>query len=170
MYTPVILALTIGLAAPVAGQPGGCEDEILTRVVDGTILISHNGSEYNCCPERFDYQVEVGAGQIVVTETEILEVPCDCICCFDLGLRIEDVPPGAYTLVFRWYDYGQYLWVEQSVVVIVPDEGQGEQPQVTGLEQSDCYWGPTAVPPEPGPGLPPEPVLGTWGLVKAMYR
>jgi hypothetical protein len=153
-------------AFPAWAQVEWCDDYLYSSVQQGALTLFHNGSEYNCCPERFDYEVDVHGGQITVTETEILEMPCDCICCYDLSVKIEDLVPGAYTVVFRWYDYGDYQWEEWLLEVIVPDEGQTGDPQVTDLWRSDCYWEPTAVPEDD----PPLHEVGSWGAIKALYR
>lgn len=158
-------------ATPVAAQYLYCEDDFYAVADGSTVKVYHDGAEYNCCPDPFTYEVVFDDFQIHVTETENLSEPCDCICCFDVGVEIEDVSPGTYEVIFSWFDYGPYEWLVQSMEVTVEDLGQSGQPAVGDIAQSDCYWEPTGVPdPTADPWAEPPPSRVSWGSIKALYH
>ena len=162
------------LLAPANAQVGICDDDVYAEIDGSTVRLYHDGSEYNCCPDHFDYDVDISAELILVTEHEVLLEPCDCICCFDLGVEIEDVPAGTYNLIFSWIDYGTYEWLEWPLQVTVPDIGQGGLLIVGAVLQSDCYWETTSVTEPPGdpaaePSLEPRR-FGSWTQIKTLYR
>jgi hypothetical protein len=159
----VIVLVLCMLAFPAVAQFPDCEDFVYALVVDGQVQVFHEGAVYNCCPERFDYAVDVVGSTILVTETEIEGEPCDCDCCFDLKVTILDLAPGTYDLNFSWYDYYVWEWAVWLLEVTVPDLGQPGDPVVGDVLKSDCYWNTTGVG-EPGYRVE------TWGLIKALYR
>jgi hypothetical protein len=93
-------------ATPTLGQMGWCWglDYLRTSVEGGVILITHENALYNCCPDRFDYSIDLDGNVISVVETEILTLPCACICCYAIPVEVGPVPPGQYQIDFFWQD------------------------------------------------------------------
>jgi hypothetical protein len=164
----VCVVVCAGWGDQVVAQPPDCEDEVYAVVEGSTVTVYHDGAEYNCCPDPFEYSVTQDDSLIVVVEYEILTNPCFCICCFDLSVAIEDLAPGVYYLIFSWFNYGTEEWQEIVLDVAIPAVGQTGEPLVASVYRSDCYWGATDVPGDPP--WPPEDVEVTWGLIKALYR
>jgi hypothetical protein len=133
-----VLALSVLCLVATNAQAYWCEDwdKIWVEVEGTTIRLFHEGAFYNCCPERFDFEVEFLGDVIVVTEIEILVEPCACMCCYNLSTSIEDVPPGTYTLVLR---YGNQEW---STTVTIPVRGQGQSRWINLVEWSECIMAP----------------------------
>jgi hypothetical protein len=51
--------------------------------------------------------------------TEVLTMPCDCQCCYEVEATVVDLAPGEYTVEFCWYDYetaGERCYVEDIVI------------------------------------------------------
>ena len=157
----MLAACSLAAAGPALAQ-AGCEDAFRTEVVGDAITIHHLGATYNCCPEPFAYEVSQEGDRIVVQENEILENPCYCLCCYDLEATVSGAAPGAWNVVFRWYDYETWLWREVVLPVVVPAPGSGGPLLLTGASDSGCL-GISAVPPE-------DPATRTWGAVKGLYR
>ncbi len=63
---------------------------------DGALGIRHINAGFNCCP-KYDIVVTVHNGVITINEIE-LEGLCDCLCLFDLELKITGLTPGSYTI------------------------------------------------------------------------
>ena len=136
-----------------------CTDDFIVHVEGSLVTITHKGAFYNCCPE-FEYDVMLEEDLMVVHEVETHQ-GCFCVCCIDLSVEIEDVPPGEYVLEFHWYDYEAAEWLVWIDTVIVPDVGQGSVvPYVFQHDRSGCY---TSVPGE-------EEHSSTWGAIKTLYR
>jgi hypothetical protein len=93
---------------------------------------------------------------------ENTQSPCDCECCYHLGLTIADMPPGPWNLLFRWLDMETWTWTDRILPITIPDLGQGYEPYVAEQHRTNCLW--TSAVPEPPESLP------TWGALKAMYR
>jgi hypothetical protein len=165
----LLLCLCVS-AAPATGQFLWCwdADHIQTRVGGSTVTVDHQGAVYNCCPDDFDFTVAQHGNVIDVVETEILSIPCFCLCCYNLSVNIDNVAAGDYTLNFYWYDYEGSRWRVWSLLVIVPDVGQAGAPAVALVTASDCLEA-SAV---PDSGTPPasEPEDSTWGAIKSVFR
>jgi hypothetical protein len=163
---PVIgILMLAGIAAVVfpAWAQETCTDSVFAWVGGDHVRVFHTGALYNCCPTRFDYDVFVEWSSILVVENEILENPCYCVCCIDLETEIEGLAPGAYVLVFRWYDYETYEWRDWPLEIEVDDVGQGTpEPSVARAWFSDCYGSSAGVAEEEPPT--------TWGMIKSLYR
>jgi len=160
----LLLALVLFVStAPALAQFPDCEDFVNALVFNGQVQVFHEGAVYNCCPDRFDYAVDVVGSSILVTETEVEGEPCDCDCCFDLQMTILDLAPGTYDLTFTWYDYHVWEWAVWLLEVTVPDLGQPADPSVGDVLKSDCYWQTTSV-------EEPQFRIQTWGLIKALYH
>lgn len=122
----MVAALALVLVVPASAQYPWCldMDYFTTSVEDGVITITHYNAVYNCCPDYFEYTVNQQGNQIMITETEVLSIPCTCICCYDLPLQIGPLAPGVYEIDFCWYDYESGIRHEY-LVVEVPDSRQG---------------------------------------------
>jgi len=82
------------------------EEEFLTDVENGVLTLTHKNAIYNCCIEDIDVSVKIEGEEVHLYETEILEIPCDCICPYDITTRINSLGPGVYTIYF-WNDSGR---------------------------------------------------------------
>ena len=161
------LALLLALVSPaLANDELWCydADQVLAEVQGSTVTVYHLATVYNCCPDEFDYAVELAQDEIWVWETEILTMPCDCWCCFDLAAQIEDVPPGLYTLRFLWYDYESEDWREESLPIEVPGTDATGPLTIASVYNSGCLD--TATVSEDWAPAESE----TWGRIKALYR
>ena len=135
-------------------------DEILAYVEGDTVRIQHLAALLNCCPEPISYEIEVGDATIFVEEHSLYV--CDCNCCSNLEVTVEDVPPGQWNILYRWFDVESWEWTERVVEITVPDVGQPLQPAIVAQVYSGCLEG-TNVPEERGP-------CASWGSVKTMFR
>ncbi len=72
-------------------------DGVLNVTVEGCVLrMTHTSVHINCC---LAYEPKVGIEGFTITIEEVDNgPPCDCVCWFDLGLTIEGLPPGIYTV------------------------------------------------------------------------
>ena len=161
----IVTGALVLLAVPAAAQEYlWCynADEVRVEVDGSTVTVIHEAAVYNCCPDPFAYDVVWEEDHLVVTETEVLTNPCYCICCFDLYTTVENVPPGAWVMWFRWYDYEIYDWLQVEVPFTVDDLGQGGPVFVGATDDSGCLTS-SAVDDIP-------PVTTSWGRVKAIYE
>ncbi|MCK4414801.1 MAG: hypothetical protein KAY32_14800 [Candidatus Eisenbacteria sp.] len=142
-------------------------DEVHARVEGATIAVFHDATVYNCCPDPFEYEIVLEENVIRVREVEVLSNPCYCICCFDLAVTIEDVPPGDYTLEFTWYDYEERDWLVRLLDVSVPDAGQADLPAVGETYSSGCIEA-QSVPDSAGPNEDDQR-SPTWGRIKSLF-
>ncbi|RKX26389.1 MAG: hypothetical protein DRP47_08265 [Candidatus Zixiibacteriota bacterium] len=66
----------------------------------GTLSLRHINAVLNCCPV-FVADVSIEGSNIIIEEIDSLyNGGCDCICCFDLGYEILNLPSGEYTITF----------------------------------------------------------------------
>ncbi len=139
-------------------------DEVRVEVDPATsvVTILHEAALYNCCPEPIYYDVEFGDATLLVVEHALIEAPCDCDCCFELGVEITDAPPGPWQVLFRWFDLETGGWVDWHGEIVVPDVGQGSDPGEVALLNSGCL-DTSGVPAHSTDSL-------TWSAVKTCYR
>jgi hypothetical protein len=72
----------------------------------GVLLLKHVNAGFNCCPDELLADITVQDNVITIEEDESLESGgCDCLCLFDVDYRIDNLPPGEYTIRI----YGMYL-------------------------------------------------------------
>lgn len=64
---------------------------------EGTLLITHVNSAFNCCPGELTADVTISGSLIIIEEYE-QEAACRCNCLYDLEYRIEDVETGIYSI------------------------------------------------------------------------
>lgn len=156
----LLTILTI-LAISAAASAQWCldADDIGVEVNGAQVTVRHDGAYYNCCPDPFAYEVTFADGVMTVTEDEVLSTPCFCLCCYDLWAVVDDVPPGAWSLVFNWYDYEINAWVSETLSFEVPDTGQSAAAALGDTYKSECLIDASADDPELA-----------WGGVKTLYR
>ncbi len=161
----IMAGVLLLLAVPATAQFGlWCENADVVRAeVDGsTVTVIHEAALYNCCPDPFQYDVTWESDHLVVTETEVLTNPCFCVCCFDLYTSVENVPPGDWTMWFRWYDYETNDWQQVEVPFTVEDVGQGGPVAAGASDGSGCLT---------SSGVDDTPQATTnWGCIKAIYE
>ena len=158
---PSFTVLLCFTASPVLAQWDWCWDldDVYAEVIASTIRVHHDATLYNCCPERFDYAVSQQGNVIRIEETEI-NPQCACMCCYDLSVDVEDVPPGSYVVEFRWWDTEAGDWLSVPLEVTVPDVGQAGPLVLGPSAMSDCLT----------VGIPEPNASSTWGSIKALYR
>ncbi|HOX24439.1 MAG TPA: hypothetical protein PLL30_01620 [Candidatus Krumholzibacteria bacterium] len=155
----IVACLT--LPAAVAAQPWCWNlDTFEVTVVDSDVKIAHHSDLINCCPDPITFDVQVGDVTIFVEEQ--WESPCDCDCCYDLAVVLEEVPAGWWILRYRWFDIESGGWTDRTFEVEVPDLGQGYVPVVGEIADSGCLEA-TAVPEEPAPAR-------SWSALKIRFR
>ena len=72
----------------------------------GVLLLQHVNAGFNCCPTEILGDVAIEDDIITIVEDESLEGGgCFCLCLFDVNYRIDNLPPGEYTIRV----YGMYL-------------------------------------------------------------
>lgn len=141
-----------------------CTDSVYVAVEGSRVTVFHAGALYNCCTTQFDYDVSLDGDRLIVVENEVLDDPCYCICCMDLEVVIEDVPPGEYILEFHWYDYESDRWRVWTLPVAVQVFGRAPgDPYVSSSSRSECYD-------ETSPVRERDEAACTWTLIKALYR
>ena len=170
-HTIVILAILLMPVATLAQGYYWCSnaDEVWAEVQGTSVVFHHDAALYNCCPNPFEYQVTWENGQLVVIEDEILINGCWCQCCYDLEIRIDDLPAGDSTVVFRWYDEETNVWVDAEIDISIPNTDEpeslpGEKVQIGDYWQSACLASAAPVPDEP------DPTAHTWDRLKSWYR
>lgn len=160
----IVLACALLLALPAAADHWCLDaDTVTAEVRDGLVVVEHGAAFYNCCPEPIVYDLVVEGDVLDLTETVLEESPCDCLCCFDLGVVLRGVAPGDWTLRFRWLDNESWTWTSVDVPVTVPAGAAADGgPAVHETTNSGCHT---------HTGIEqPESVFRTWSGVKARYR
>jgi len=163
----LVSCLLLCLATPAAAywEYLWCFESDAVRVevdpVTALVTVTHEAALYNCCPEPIYHDVEFGDATLMVVEHALIDAPCDCDCCFELGVEIEDAPPGPWQVLFRWFDLETGDWVDWHGEIEVPDVGQGSAPGDVALLNSGCL---------DTSGVPTYEDLTTWSAVKTCYR
>lgn len=170
----LILVLLVVLMAPVLawaqwGYWCSGADDVWAEVQGTSVIFHHDAALYNCCPNPFEYEMIWDEGQLVIVENEILINGCWCQCCYDLAIRVDDLPVGDSVVVFRWYDEESNAWLDEELEISIPnsddpDSPPGEKVQVGEYWQSECLATAAPVPDEP------DPVAHSWGGLKSRYR
>jgi hypothetical protein len=156
-----VLALAAGILAILAWP--GAADEIWAEVDGHTVRLFHWQATYNC-GDLVLADVAAAGDRLVFTEIADHVMPADCYCDFDLDFTFVVLESGDFVLEV-WYPH--LGWGEYELLAEIPIhiEGPSVTPSEVQVLQSACGgWGPTAVPPSPGP----EPSV--WSAVKALYR
>ena len=66
---------------------------------ESVLLIKHINAGFNCCLDEIIAHINVQDNVITIQEDESLENGgCDCLCLFDVDLRITKLKPGEYTI------------------------------------------------------------------------
>ena len=100
--------------------PGCGEDEVIARVEENSILVTHKNATYNCCPDDIEVTLSSQGKILTLYEKEILTTPCDCMCCYNIYTEIAGLTPGEYTIVVCWQDWETHGELCKTVKVIVP--------------------------------------------------
>lgn len=83
-----------------------CGEDLIELTVEGnTLYVVHSNATYNCCPDDIVICLSVQGNLLMLTEEEVLTMPCDCWCCYEVAATVVDLTPGMYTVEFCWYDY-----------------------------------------------------------------
>ncbi len=163
----VLFTLTLFVAPATADDYLWCNgtDEVRVEIDPATsdLHLFHDGAQYNCCPEPITYEVHFGDATLFIVEHVAADPPCDCNCCFDLGVTIPDAQPGPWQVTFSWLDEETHVWIDWHGQITVPDVGQGFVHGAPVSANSGCL-DTTGVPTEP------EPRSTTWSDIKAIYH
>ena len=83
-----------------AYSPDGNDKACIDYVYDGqsVLQLKHINAVFNCCPDSVGGDVQIDGHAITISEAEVLTMPCDCICPFDVDYEITNLPPGMYTI------------------------------------------------------------------------
>jgi hypothetical protein len=66
----------------------------------GVLSLTHGNAAFNCCPEQLLADFSFSGNTITVTERETFNYgPCTCLCLFDLGMQVLNLPPGQYHIL-----------------------------------------------------------------------
>lgn len=89
------------------GRRWMCEDDDLIEFIveEQTLSVLHTNANYNCCLDAIVVSMEIVENRLLLTEQEVAEEPCWCICCYDAEATIVGLPSGEYAVEFSWYDY-----------------------------------------------------------------
>ena len=87
-----------GLATSLTGRPTGEDCIEYDHDSVSTLLLTHVNAGFNCCPDSLTAEIRITEDSIIISETELLTNPCDCLCLFDLDYEITNLPPGTYTI------------------------------------------------------------------------
>lgn len=72
-------------------------EELLVVGQERAIAVAHRSFEANCCHElELSATREEGGDTVVVSYTDTTDEPCDCLCRFDLGYTLSEVPAGTW--------------------------------------------------------------------------
>jgi len=137
-------------------------DEVRVEVDPATarVTVIHDAALYNCCPDPIHYDVAFGDATLMVVEHTLIDAPCDCDCCWELGVEIPDAPPGPWQVWFRWFDLESFGWIDWFGEIEVPDVDQGYEPGEVAILNSGCL---------DTSGVSPGEHL-SWSTVKSCYR
>jgi hypothetical protein len=82
-------------------------DDCIEFSYDGEdiLTVHHLNAAFNCCPQELLADFSFSDNAITITEGEIADPPCDCLCLYDVDYRITGLPPGEYSLIIN----GMYL-------------------------------------------------------------
>ena len=97
-----------------------CGEDRFEFTVEGhTLQVFHGNALYNCCLDEIVISAAVEEQLLVLTEEEVAPNPCYCVCCFNAGATINNLPSGEYLVEFWWYDYDtdQMQCYEDQIVV-----------------------------------------------------
>jgi hypothetical protein len=100
--------------------PGCGEDEIIARVEENSIFVTHKNATYNCCPDDIEVILSSQGNIVTLHEKEILTTPCYCLCCYNIYTEIAGLVPGEYTIVVCWQDWETHGELCKTVKVIIP--------------------------------------------------
>jgi hypothetical protein len=106
----------------------------------------------------------IGDATILVEEHSLY--PCDCDCCYNLEVVLEDVPPGPWNLRYRWFDIEIWEWTDRNLQIEVPYVGQPYDLIVVADQMVHGCLEATGLPNPPDPSAEPS----SWGRIKARYR
>jgi hypothetical protein len=95
------------LSTPLSGDeyPWCGDDLVEITVVGRSLHVVHRSATYNCCPEDIRVDLTVAGTTLLLKETEVLLMPCACLCCYDIESVVVDLLPGYYWVEYCWDDW-----------------------------------------------------------------
>ena len=136
-----------------------------SAVVDpntGAVEVLHEAAIYNCCPDPAIFEITAENQVLRIVETVGESMPCDCYCCFDLSVVVNDLAAGPWTLVYVWYDLEIGASAEHALPFVVPEIVTGLTPVLGTTYMSDCK--------QTSGVQNGDEVDFSWGWIKGLYR
>ena len=101
-------------------EPCAEDDRVEFTPGPGTLEVLHENATYNCCVDDIVISLSLEGSTLHLRETEILTMPCDCMCCYNTEATVLGLAPGVYTAELCWNDWetsGERCYEE---VVVIP--------------------------------------------------
>jgi YVTN family beta-propeller protein len=99
------------------GEPARVPDRIDIWVESHDIAMAHHDAVYNCCAQMAVYLEDRRPLLKLIEQEEYPDSqPCRCLCSYELGARIANLPPGTY-VVQVWNGAEGQLLAEETVTV-----------------------------------------------------
>ena len=74
-------------------------DFLVYSYADGSLLLDHLNTAFNCCPDSLGASIEIIGDTIRIHEEEYLtDGGCRCLCLYDLAYEIQDLASGTYRI------------------------------------------------------------------------
>ncbi len=132
----VIILLTI------TAQSTPAQDLFNAEILpDGSLLVQHLNSHFNCC-SLVGNEVDVVDFTLIIRETEPYHGLCWCTCFFNIEVIISDLPAGTYSIEYT-YDANEHPsgedWLTEIFSVVIPDLGVPPYGPDFVSNQSDCH-------------------------------
>jgi len=104
---------------------------------ESVLLLKHVNGAFNCCPDDILADVTVAGNLILIQESEYLVTPCDCLCLFDVDVRISSLDPGQYTIKVM----GLYLDPDDEPLEFTIDLSSSPSSGTYCVERDHYPWG-----------------------------
>ncbi len=89
-------------------------EELVLSFEEGVLTASHRRATYNCCIDHIAVSMEIDGTDIDLVETEVLDMPCNCVCPFNVDTRIFGLTAGTYTV--NVFAFGS-LWQSKNITI-----------------------------------------------------
>jgi hypothetical protein len=94
------------------------DDAVEIAVEEYSLRITHRNATYNCCPEDIRVELTVAGDTLTLGETEVLTMPCVCLCCYDVESVVVNLPEGYYWVNYCWSDWESGQMCETRLIQI----------------------------------------------------
>ena len=90
------------------------EPDVKVTVEGLTINLVHTNATLNCCLDTIEVDFTHDGRLLMLREKEVVTMPCDCICPFEVEATIEVPSPGTYLLEI--YTGVELVWSDEIEV------------------------------------------------------